>query len=488
MFDYDDIIRESLIDAGSVWRSLDSFWRDHTVVDTRDLVHFQTYAATLLALNLRAKANHYIAAQTVPAGPPTLRQPWYPIVLFRDRLIDQSLVLYGDGYIYDSPEEIDYGEEGDPRYLYPLPPGVVSIPQICDSVTNTQVVLDRSELTLDLTTGRIIFGTDPFTLMAPKTEAATGREYVILWARNVEIDLGTAFDRTGWVLGFDQSGTNYAQAVRAVWELVLLGPSIDRYRRGLMESLGFPYANAAETVRCVETDGYRWLISTDTQTYGFTVASAAPIVDQGDQLTVGQPLSDGIAFMEAEQLASATSDQLPGLVLRVPLSSGTVAKLSFANLTAAWEYEAGRPSEWRFPVGGESDEVEQFWVDVDSACTAAGIDLATVYSLPAAVNPMQRAITDLLQNSLYVASVELASLTVTPTGFHDRARNLLPADMLLVLQQNVGTATDSVDLAAATSETVGYGYNAAVPTETISVSGSGADLEFYDLTPGVFVS
>ncbi len=96
---------------------------------------------------------------------------------------------------------------------------------------------------------------------------------------------------------------------------------------------------------------------------------------------------------------------------------------------------------------------------------------------------MYRIIEDLLQNSLFVASVDLAQIPQNPGTFADRARELLPQDILLVLQQDVGVFEDAINLETSTSGTVYYGYNAAPPTEIISISGGGTDLTYFDLTP-----
>lgn len=486
MFDYDQIIRQALIDPDQQWRALDSFWRNRTDLDTHDLLHFQAWASTVLELNIHARSNHFVQSQTVPEIQPYLRQPWYPIVLFQDRVVNQSLVLYGGGFDYASPEEIVYGEEGDPRYLYPVNRPIYSVGSISDGLTSPTIVIDPSQFSYDRVQQRLVFDIDPFSLIPVKTDQESGRQYIVLWLRNAEFDLDVPFDQAGWVAKFDRSGDNYAQALKSIWELVLLGPSLDRFEQGLMRAAGLPFALASETVRRVENDGYQNLISTDSRVYVAPLSGLSPTVAPGDELQEGQPLTDGIQFLEYEQVLTASDTLLPGLSLRIPLSTGRVASLTFANIDTDWTFEASRPSEWRFPIGGDDQDIEQFWTDVQTYATDNGLDLATVYGLPAAVNPMQRVVQDLLQNSLYVATMNLADLPDTMGGFADRARLLLPKDVLLVLQQFAGSVSDTYDLGAETSDTVDYGYHVVVPTETISVSGT--DLTFFDYAPLVVTS
>lgn len=491
MFSYDDLIRESLIDADAVWRYLDSFWRERTTTSTRDLVHTLTWATLINELAVHSRSQHFIAAQTVPDQQAWYRQPWYPLVIFEDRLSDLSFVVYGSGAEYSIAPEIYYGESGDPLYIYPAPRKIHSIPMFVDSVTDASVVIDGSQFRFDEDRQRIEFEVDPFSVLEAKVDEGSGRSYVVLWMRNTEFDLDTPFDWTGWVAKFDRQGDNYAEAVKHLWELILLGPSIERYAQGLMASLGFPFALADETVRRVTSDGWQHIIATDSRIYRAPL-DVAPIVSQGDEITEGDPLTDGITFWEYDNILSATTEQFPGLALTVTLSTGDTATLTFMNVDTEWSYDAGRPSPWRFPVGGAESDVERWWIDVDTRLTDAGLDFATLYGLsapgPNAVNPAERIITDLIQNSLFVASIDLRTLHATPSGYSDRARRLLPKDMMLVLQQFVSSIADAYALGSSTSESVDYGYNEPASDEVISVAGSGTDLQYTDLTPIVTIS
>lgn len=504
MFDSDALIQTALTDPEQTWELLDSFWRQETQQDTRDLVHYQAWATLLCELNVHARAQHFLKAQTVPVNDTgtwqesTLNIPWFPIVLYRDRLVNQSFVLYGGGFLYDTPPEILYGEEsGVPRFLLPLQRPWRSISNFCDAVTTTKVVIDQSQFEFNPLTGEVVFSVDPFTLITAKTDT-DGREYIVLWTRNPEIDLNVPFDWTGWVVKYDRvSLDRYAESLKYIWELVLLGPSLGRYKEGMMTSMGFPFAARNGQIEWVTNDGYQLLISDGQEVYKAIDADVNATVVGGDLVQVGDPLTDGVTFMEYPQVMSATFDDIPGLAIDVPLSTGVVAKLIFANTAVEWTYEAGRPSEFRFPVGGAPSEIEQFWVDVDTFATANGIDFQTIFSLSIpvspgptgdAVNPMQRIIEDLLHNSVFVVSVELADMPFNPGGFHDRARQLLPYDVLIVLQQHVGDVSDAYDLGANTSETVTAGYNIDAPIETISVSGSGTDLTYFDYVPLVVTS
>jgi len=261
-----------------------------------------------------------------------------------------------------------------------------------------------------------------------------------------------------------------------------------------LDTLGLPRANRDAVIEWVTTDGYQTLISDGTEVYKAPVTTTA-VVAGGDAVTVGQPLVDTVSFLEYPDVLTASAAILPGLALNVPLSTGRVAPLVFVNTTTEWTYDATRPSPFRFPVSGETADVEQFWVDSAARQLSGSVDLQAVYGLTIpgvpgptgdAVNPMQRIITDLLQTRLYVVSVPLTALVSTPGGFHDRARLLMPTDVLVVLHQGLGSVSDAIDLGTVTSDSVSYGYNTTATTEVISVSGT--DLTFFDHTPLVVIS
>lgn len=510
MFDNDELIRQALIDPEQTWELLDSFWRAETDTDTRDLVHYQAWAALLAELNVHARAQHFLRAQTVPDNGSGFTQeaflslPWFPIILFEDRIIQESTVQYGDGYIYSPIPDIVYGQQtGDPDYLVVFSRPFRELTMFCDAVTNTSVVIDQSQFSYDAESAQIVFDENPFSLITPRLDQGSGRSYIVLWARNPKVDLDVPFDWTGWVVKYDRLNIpTYLASLKQIWEMVLLGPSIGRYKKGLTAACGFPYALRDGEIEWVTTDGSQLLISDGEEVYKADAATVSAVVTGGDTVVDGQPLTDGVKFLEYPDTLSATFAELPGLVIKVPLSTGVSAKLSFANIATEWTYDSLATPAFQFPVGGDTAEVQQFWVDVNTYAVANGIDLQTVYglSIPGgatpgipeptgdAVNPMTRIIQDLLHNSLFVASVDLANLPAAPGGFHDRARLLLPKDVLIVLHQFVGAVSDAYDLDANTTDSVSYGYHTTATTETISVPGGGTDLTYYDYVPLVVIS
>jgi hypothetical protein len=215
----------------------------------------------------------------------------------------------------------------------------------------------------------------------------------------------------------------------------------------------------------------------DDAAYAFlqTIGAAVAI---GDEVTRDQPLSLGVQFFEGLEAATAAPSVLPGIAFTVPLPSGDV-QLFAPNQTLAWSYDAFRPSPWRFPLGGETADVEAYW-------TALNVDLSTYYALVPAqpVNPMQLLVNDLWKNAITVAAVNLSSVEGSVLGFVDRAMMALSPATYIIIQQSVGNYSDTIDTAP-WPDVVGYGYHAST-SDVISVSGT--DLILSDYAPLVTLS
>lgn len=478
MFDYNAIITGIETNPDQVWLGLDSFWRTQVVPSDADLVRYQTYATLVVYMATLSSIQTFQDAQSIATLKPFDVVPWYPIIIYENHLINLSYPLYGQGYLYSSVPQIFYGQNGAPLYEYPLVPKFNSITSLYDSITTTQHVIDNSKFTYTKATQTINFSVNPFTYLNVRV-TPDGQRYIILWARNPELDLNVPFDWTGWLLKYQEdSSAAYVESLKNMYSLDVRGPSVLSFKSGLSVAAGFPVAVLPEIVRSVINDGYQNAVITDTLVYHAPL-TVNVITPPGTLLKVGEPITDGIKFFDGYlALASASSTDLPGLLFHVPLSTGRVADLFFLNTTEQWTYNALRPSPYRFPVGGDPADVEQYWTD-------RNVNFITYYPsiTPGAnVNPMQLIVGDLIKNGIYVATTNLANLTETAAGFADRALLALPQESYIVIQQRVvaSTITDTIDLGANTSQSVGYGYNSS-PVDVASTSGP--SLTYQDYAP-----
>jgi hypothetical protein len=416
--------------------------------------------------------------------------PWYCIIVYRNRLSDLSYVLYGEPNNYSATPDIYYGEAGAPRWDYPLTPKIYSIGGFTDSITTSTVSIGPEHYTYDPDTQTIRFSVDPFTLITPKTLQESGDEYIVLWARNVRIDINALQDQIGWIVqNIGESSDEYTQAIKSLWNLVVQGMDYKNLKIGIQGSYGLPYAQTDETVIWTGTDGYHHIVETDKNFYSFrnthTLAAVA-----GTSLKTGDPLSRSVVFYEYTDLLNVPESDVPGLIFTVPLSTGMATQIIARNALVPWTYNASRPSPWRFELAGEPTELEQFWIDCQTAQTASGTTLASIFGLTPPgpgpnVNPMKMFIENLWKNNLVIIKADPSKIeTVAP--FFDRAQQLIPAWTRVVLTQPFGSATDIANLGVTTSESVGMSYNVPATTEQISVSAT--DLTFQDRTPLVTIS
>lgn len=479
MFKNSDVTDSVTLDPQQVWSGLDSFWRTKVVASDADLVRYQTFATLLLCANTVARSKHFINAQGIATLEPYANVPWFPIVLYRDQLTDLSYVLYGDGYIYDDPPEIVYDEAADPTFTYPVTPTFAEITTLYDSVTTTAQVLDQARFSYNRDTQTLTFNVDPFTVI-PARHTTNGRDYILLWVRNGKLDLNVPFDWTGWIIKFKGRATQaYVKALQDLWELEVNSPTIGSFKSGMTVGAGFPIAAVAGQVRDIRTDGYQRVVFVDDLAYPFLQAIGAAVAI-GDQVTANQPLSQGVQFFAGMEAAAASTSDLPGIAFTVPLSTGQDVQLFAPNQTLAWSYDVSRPSPWRFPLGGDEDEVEAYWTD-------RNVDLSAYYTLAPAqpVNPMQLLVNDLWKNTITVATVDLSTIQGEVLGFVDRARMALSPATYIIVQQKVAAVSDDIDTAA-WAESIGYGYHADGISDVISTSGT--DLILSDYAPIVTLS
>lgn len=479
MFKNSTVTDSFTLDPQQVWGGLDSFWRNKVVTSDADLIQYQTFATLLLCANTVARSKHFINAQGIATLEPYANVPWYPIVVYRDQLTDLSFVLYGDPYIYDTPEEIVYGQPSDPTFTYPVLPTFAEITTLYDSVTETSQVFDRARFSYTRETRTLTFGVDPFSVLAPR-QTTNGRDYLVLWVRNGKLDLNVPFDWTGWIAKFKGRATAaYVKALQDLWELEVNSPTLGSFKSGMTVGAGFPVAASAGQVRDIRTDGYQRVVFVDSVAYPFLQAIGAAVAI-GDQVVADQPLSLGVQFFAGLSVAEASTASLPGIAFTVPLSSGVDVQLFAPNQVLAWTFDGLRPSPWRFPLGGDVADVEAYWAD-------RNIDLSLYYTLAPSqpVNPMQLLVNDLWKNAITVASVDLANVEGEALGFVDRARMALSPSTYIIVQQKVGDVSDSIDTSA-WGDQIGYGYHASGVSDVISTSGT--DLILSDYAPLVTLS
>lgn len=435
---------------------------------------------------MTAQVEHQVKATSSQTVEGTYTVPWWPLVIFKQQLINRSYITYGGGYNFGG---FNYGDTTGSRWDYPVAFRIENIPAITDSVTASSKWLTLADFTWDKNSQSIQFAIDPFTVFTKKV-TTSGEEYIVIWVRNLTIDLGWAFSQIGWPLQYKGGGDVYASTLKPLSSTVIEGPSDLQFRIGVAKAAEVAVANTTEYVLDVVDDGYRKLVITESQVYGFpntltSLTSATKLVRAGDSL------SSAMNWLSLTELNSVSASTLPGLVFKIPLSTGVIADIVAPNKSVNWTYDAVRPSPWRFELGGTDADVAQFWQDCHDRQVSFGTTLQSAFSLTPpgpgpSVNPMIMLIQQLIGNNILICAVDLANTSLSPAGFWDRAVIDQNQAGYIRLHQGVGSSSDVLDLGVATAETVSTMYLAQAATENVSVSGT--DLILSDPAPLVTLS
>ncbi len=456
----DTVAADLLQNPDQIWLGLDSFWREKLVAADGDLVKFTTYAAALAYIaHVRSVVNAVNGNQQFSAPESLVTVPWYPVVVFQDQYTLSNYRAYGDGDLY-AVGVTTYGQTGTSKWTVGVDNSIVSAGALVDAVTNSTVVVDRSLFSIGSST--LTTNIDLFSLLTPKTDETSGRQYAVVWLKNAKLDYDLVRNGIGWIVKHSATaGETYDRALRYLYELTTLGVTIGRVEAFLNAASGLPVANEEEVVRRVIDDGGLKHVVTDSTSYQLP-SDVTVVPTAGTVLEKYSGMSSVIRVIGGSGVAALSSAVLPGVVLNVPLSTGASVSLGFKNSATTWSYDAGRPSPWRFPVSGETADVEQFWVDCWARQQASGTLLSDVYSLSDpgsyAVNPMLVALSDVADNNTLAILVDYVNCPVSPAAALDRVSQLLPAWPITIIQMSTATVVDALDMSAAPGDPrVGYG-------------------------------
>lgn len=459
------------LEPEQLWLALDSFWRTHADATTESLVHYQSYANSLILANQLAKAQHILGAQYPGGYSDDYVVPWMPVVIRRSQLRNLSFILYGDGLVYTASSSTRYGDSGAARWLAATK-GITGIGGLCDAVVESSRWFGPASFSFDSDSGVITFTADPFTLFPVRTLSGSGEQYIVVWLKSVRVTHDWLYEQVGRVIGLPENKDTYATALAALWRTVVGGLSFNSLRVGFAASLALPVAERTAEVSKVSNDGYRTtvLFGEDAVSFQSTLGASVGV---GTTVRTGDSLSNALKWATGSTLSQLAYADLPGLSLSIPLSTGRVAELFFPNQASAWTYSVSRPGPWRFTVLGEAADVEAFWVDSAARQAAAGVSFATLFGLTPpgpgpAINPAQFIASQLFSEKLLVAAVK-PGLFQTRSAYVDRVRAYLPDWLLFIIQQDFGAAVDSYDAGVQASDTASAFYNATPTVDSITV-------------------
>lgn len=460
---------------GSVWRTVFS-----------DEGQLAAYLAGLSAVEAEVDTalTDAIAAVNRRTTPIYRTPRWQSLVLRQTKLNDGSLVAYrfGDADItYGSG--ISYGATRAVNgFRFSLPTGLVSVPFIATAPANPSLIWTEGiDYTINLDENYIEFAQNPFDvaaiplrgLYASDNESATDYE-IELWLHQPRFDEDNVYKQWGYAAQFrDTNGSNYRDAVNAIFDSAVEGASELRLRQFLSALCDVPIALSTETVESLFTsDGYQW-IATDQHVYRHSSNAVATVLVD-DTLTPGQTMTDAL------QIDSFGNGQLPydltGLSLDLSLlSHDTFGGLFFVNdnrpVTVTTD-DAGY-TDLRFEVGGWPADVDWLFDTMQQRGRDAGQTLAMLLdrrtnqtgqpvasNLPATINPAQFVAENVLRNNAVLVRIAVDRLGPAALSLSKLRllRRLLPPHATVLIELTATALTSTLDASAITDTITPISY------------------------------
>jgi hypothetical protein len=468
---------------------LGTFWQAYLA--DRDLLRTHQWGKLQLHADAYLRSVELAAANSIEQVTPFCARQWRLIRLLESELNqDPNKIRFGSGHTFG--DGTLYGQLQAQSYVWVVPSDVKSIGLLVDHVVAPQHVFDASNCAFDPVRGELRFAANPFTFL-PVLPVYDGAgtlidRQVLLWARNVGEDKETPYLRYGAILGIQgKSSADYVAILRSCWHMLVLGPSVAEFAKGLLGSVGLPWVQGGETVERIASDSAGQAVITDKSVY--RVHSGATIlVSVGDQLTEGDFLVDTVQVLEFGTGEAHDYSSLLGLAAGPELVTGVQGPVVFPNVETTWEVQG--TGDVQFTLYGDPRDTSGFWEAVHATGVAQGQTLAQLLGINApgivrAVNPLKFVVENILGANLLVVSVKPEHFLAFEPGFLTRVQRMLPAGTLLLIQTILQPRADSLDLGSFPATATAYAAT-EVLTDVSSISAT--VLTYTDFEPVVTAS
>ncbi len=489
MFPVDPVLNSTLLNPDQLFFQLGTFWQAYLA--DRDLLRTHQWGKLQLHADAYLRAVELAAANSIEQVTPFCARQWRLIRLLESELTDApNRIRFGSGQSFG--DGTLYGQLRAQSYVWVVPSDVKSIGLLVDHVISPTHVFDVSNCTFDAERGELRFARNPFTFLdvLPVYDGAGTLidRQVLLWTRNVGEDKETPYLRYGAILGIHgKSSADYVAILQSCWRMLVLGPSVAEFTKGLLASVGLPWVEGGEVVERIASDSTGQAIITDKHVYRVH-SGATVLVSVGDPLEAGDLLVDTVQVLEFGTGVAHDYTPLLGLAAGPELLNTVKAPVVFPNVETAWEVV--ETDDVRFTLYGASEDISGFWEAVRATGVEQGTTLAELLGLNAPglvkpVNPLKFVVENLLGANLLVVLVKPEHFLAFEPGFLVRIRTLLPAGTLLMVQTVLAPQSDSVDLGSVLSESAAYD-STEVLTDVASVAAT--VLTYTDYQPTINIA
>ena len=273
------------------------FWTD-VFLDSEFVQAFATsFAVPFEGLNeLAFRMADYLNRDEVPALEPHAAR----IFIFDEEAENRDANRYGEeGLVYGG--DVIYGEQNTSAQnrRFPIDPAF-SPKFLTVGITEPSVVLRLGE-DYSLDSGNIIFFEDPLAIPGIAKNPKMGEDGstlfdFFLWGFQVEEDINAVCTFFGTMAGIcDVTNKWTEEAVQVAWDLRVHGATAQNLKRVLGILTRTDYVHTAGNVQNVFTEGDRVCVALEEAVYT-APASAAPLVNEGDAVVVGQTIFDAYAI------------------------------------------------------------------------------------------------------------------------------------------------------------------------------------------------
>lgn len=354
---------------------------------------------------------------------------WFQLVIRESDLNNDELTVakYGDGRYFGADPNtgltFQYGVPSQlAGYAFATPENLIAAPAIFNRLGDPSLsLLPGLDFTISRDPARITFRKNPFdNELISRRNIYRGDQVVdreaALWVQRARVDQGHIFAHFGYVLGLHlPSSHSYRDLVNGLWDGIVQGGHHLAVTAALAAIADVAVVrNEEETVVDIATDSRHLLIVTDAHVYRYN-KSASAVVAVGDVVHSGDQLVGAVTIHEFNR------GEVPADLLAVTLDRGYLTEAYYDGITF---YNKKVPlvvdtsdvfTRVSFELGGWPGDVDQFWELFHSRGVTAGQTLAHLLdtrtnkvgepvasNLPAAINPLQFLIENVLRNNAFV--------------------------------------------------------------------------------------
>lgn len=416
---------------------------------------------------------------------------WYLLTLKESdkNSTEAALLRYGDGAIYgNQPDGTQYfydipaGRGNDCNF--PLHEDIADVPIITNRLTDPSVVL-HNDIDFQIQTDRnaIVFLSDPFEneLIAQQTVGNDREAY--LWMHRAQFDFELVYKHFGYALALRMaSSEGYKEVVNAILDSYTRGTAAEQILLLLGAMSDLPVVREPiETVETVSSDRHGKIVATDKHAYVFT-ETAEILVEEGDVLRAGDTITESFEVLNLNRGSDHITTDLPAISLgRGYIGKDFAGALVFENRTVPVVVTTEDSyTKVEFELGGNPDDVEDFWDQIHANGIAAGETLAhlldtrtnqvgepAAINLPTEINPFEFLVDNFLRGNALLVRLKARDFgpQAIDIGIAAALRRILPPHNALLLLIELQPETTEVTLDNISEEGFSFFDGHALATE-----------------------